>query len=99
MSDENVDLTELVGSLFADLIESTRVPDPLEVAPGLVVTNPTKKQANELMSASEERAQRIIFGDNYERAMELFDPQPVQVWNKFMEKYYEHFFGIKSQGK
>lgn len=84
---------DLVGSLFKDLLDSTRVPEPLEVAPGLVVTNPTKKEANDLMKAnSEEEAQRIIFKDNYERAMELFDPQPVQVWNKFMEKYNEHFF-------
>lgn len=84
---------DLVGSLFKDLIDSTRVPKPLEVAPGLVVENPTKKEANDLMKASsEEEAQKIIFKDNYERAMELFDPQPVQVWNKFMEKYNEHFF-------
>ena len=90
MSDE---LNEMVGSLFKDLLDSVRIPEPLEVAPGLVVKNPTKKQANELIKAtSEEDAQRIIFGDDYDRAMELFDPQPVQVWNKFMEKYNEHFF-------
>lgn len=94
------ELTEMVGSLFADLIASVRVPEPLEVAPGLVVTNPTKKQANDLMkAASEEDAQKIIFGDEYAKAMNLFDPQPVQVWNAFMEKYYEHFFGDKSKGK
>ena len=98
MSDESVG--ELVGTLFADLIASVRVPEPLEVAPGLVVTNPTKKQANLLMkAASEDEAQKIIFGDQYDTAMELFDPQPVQVWNKFMEKYNEHFFGGKDQGK
>lgn len=88
-----VDLSEMVGSLFKELIDSVRVPEPLEVAPGLVVTNPTKKLANELMRAvTEEDAQKIIFGDDYEKAMELFDPQPVQVWNAFMEKYNEHFF-------
>lgn len=91
---------DLVGSLFADLIASVRVPEPLEVAPGLTVTNPTKKQANALLKAtSEEEAQRIIFGDLYDKAMELFDPQPVQVWNKFMAKYNEHFFGDKDSGK
>lgn len=94
------EVNELVGTLFADLIASVRVPDPLDVAPGLVVKNPTKKQANALIKAtSEEDAQKIIFGDDYERAMELFDPQPVQVWNAFMEKYNEHFFGDKSAGK
>ena len=97
MSDE---LNEMVGSVFADLIASVRVPEPLEVAEGLTVTNPTKKQANMLIAANtEEAAQRIIFGDQFDRAMELFDPQPVQVWNKFMEKYNEHFFGGKDTGK
>lgn len=86
-------IEDMVGTLFKELIDSVRVPEPLEVAPGLTVTNPTKKQANELMKAvTEEEAQRVIFGDQYEAAMELFDPQPVQVWNKFMEKYNEHFF-------
>lgn len=86
-------LEDMVGSLFKELVDNVRVPEPLPVAPGLIVTNPTKKQANELMKAiSEEEAQKIIFGDNYDKAMELFDPQPVQVWNAFMEKYNEHFF-------
>lgn len=86
-------LSELVGSLFKDLIDSTRVPEPLEIAPGLTVTNPTKKEANALLNATtEEEAQKIIFKDQFDRAMELFDPAPVQVWNKFMEKYNEHFF-------
>lgn len=90
MSDE---LNDMVGSLFKDLIDSVRVPEPLEITPELVVNNPTKKQANELLKAvTEEDAQRIIFGDDYDKAMALFDPQPVQVWNAFMEKYNEHFF-------
>lgn len=94
------DLSETVGTVFADLIASVRVPEPLDVAPGVTVSNPTKKQANELMKATtEEEAQRIIFGDSYEAAMEIFDPAPVQVWNAFMERYNEHFFGDKSQGK
>lgn len=94
------ELGELVGSLFADLLAEVRVPDPLEVAPGLVLKAPTKKQANDLLHATtEEQAQKVIFGDKYELAMELFDPQPVQVWNAFMEKYNEHFFGDKNQGK
>jgi hypothetical protein len=88
-----VDLSEMVGSLFKELIDTVRIPDPLPVAPGLTCVNPTKKQANALMRAiTEEDAQKIIFGDDYEKAMELFDPQPVQVWNAFMEKYNEHFF-------
>ncbi|ALF00320.1 tail assembly chaperone [Mycobacterium phage Archie] len=100
LMEENKELNDLVGSLFADLIASVRVPEPLHVAPGLVVKNPTKKQANALIKAvTEEEAQRIIFGDDYDRAMELFDPQPVQVWNKFMAKYNEHFFGDKDSGK
>lgn len=86
-------LEDMVGTLFKELVDTVRVPDPLPVAPGLTVTNPTKKQANELMKAiTEEDAQKIIFGDDYDKAMELFDPQPVQVWNAFMEKYNEHFF-------
>lgn len=87
------DVNELVGSLFKDLIDSTRVPEPLQITADLIVENPTKKQANALLKAvTEEEAQQIIFGDQYEAAMALFDPQPVQVWNKFMEKYNEHFF-------
>lgn len=94
------DVSEMVGSVFADLIASVRIPEPLVVAEGLTLKNPTKKQANDLMKAiGEEAAQRIIFGDDYDRAMELFDPQPVQVWNAFMEKYNEHFFGAKDSGK
>lgn len=94
------DLEDYVGGVFADLIASVRVPDPLPLTADITLTCPSKKQVNDLFkAATEEDAQKIIFGDNYEAAMKLFDDQPVQFWNAFMEKYNEHFFGDKSLGK
>ncbi|SKI64874.1 Uncharacterised protein [Mycobacteroides abscessus subsp. massiliense] len=91
---------DAVSDFFAELVGEVRVPEPLQVAPGIVLTCPTKAQVNELMKAkTEEEAQKLIFGDAYDEAMKLFDPHPIQVWNKFMDKYNEHFFGDKSKGK
>jgi hypothetical protein len=42
---------------------------------------------------------RAIFADDYEVAEELFGGQPIEVWNKFMERYNEHMFGEKDSGK
>ncbi|MBF9350666.1 Uncharacterised protein [Mycobacteroides abscessus subsp. massiliense] len=93
-------IEDAVSDFFAELVGEVRVPEPLEVAPGIVLTCPTKAQVSALTKVStEEEAQKLIFGDAYEDAMKLFDPHPVQVWNKFMEKYNEHFFGDKSSGK
>jgi hypothetical protein len=87
--------------LFSELIATVRVPEPLTVTPGIVLGCPTKKQVAELQrpGVTEEEAQRSIFGDQYEAAMELFDNQPLFLWNKFMDRYNEHFFGDKDSGK
>lgn len=79
---------------------TVKVPEPLKVAPGLILECPTKKQVNDLMMArNETESQKIIFGDQYEAAMELFDGMPLFIWNKFMERYNEHFFGDVDAGK
>lgn len=94
------ELKEAVGGAFADLIASVKVPDPIPVAPGIEIFCPTKKEVSELLKATtDEQAQKIIFRDNYEAAMALFDPQPVKVWEAFMEQYNAHFFGDKNKGK
>ncbi|SHT52842.1 Uncharacterised protein [Mycobacteroides abscessus subsp. abscessus] len=91
---------DVVGGVFADLIKNVRVPEALKVTDDIFLEAPSKKQVTDLFkAASEEDAQKIIFGDQYEAAMALFDDAPVQVWNGFMEKYNEHFFGDKSLGK
>ena len=96
----NQDLEDYVGGVFADLIKSVRVPDPMPLTDDIELRCPSKKQVNDLFKATtEEDAQKIIFGDQYDAAMALFDDQPVQFWNAFMEKYNEHFFGDKSLGK
>lgn len=44
-------------------------------------------------------AQKIIFGEQYEAAKALFDDKPLFLWNAFMERYNEHFFGDPDSGK
>jgi hypothetical protein len=87
--------------LFSELIATVRVPGPLKVTADIVLDCPTKKQVSELQrpGITEEEAQRVIFGDHFEEAMELFDGQPLFVWSKFMERYNEHFFGDPDTGK
>lgn len=87
--------------LFSELIATVKVPDPLPVTKGIVLECPTKKQIKELTrpGVTEEEAQKAIFGEHYEAAMELFEDKPLFVWNKFMERYNEHFFGTSDPGK
>lgn len=86
--------------LFSELLATIKVPAPLVIAPGIVLECPTKKQVNDLMNAETEvDAQTIIFGDQFDAAMELFDGMPLFFWNKFMERYNEHFFGDADTGK
>lgn len=87
--------------LFAELVASVRVPEPIEVVPGkLVVEYPPTRRLNQLLTAVTVDAQmRAVFGDDYEYAESLFGPQPIEVWNKFMERYNEHMFGERDKGK
>ena len=87
--------------LFAELVASVRVPDPLTVVPGkLVVNYPPARQLNALLvSRSVDDQMRAVFGDDYDFAESLFGSQPIDVWNKFMERYNEHMFGDKDSGK
>ncbi|MDO3050678.1 hypothetical protein [Mycobacteroides abscessus] len=91
---------DAVSDFFAELVESVRVPEPLKVTNKITLKCPTKKQVSDLLKATtEEEAQKIIFGSAYAEAMKLFDNRPVQLWNKFMEKYNAHFFGDGDKGK
>lgn len=94
-------LTEDAENLFAELVASVRIPEPLTIVPGkLVVKYPPTRQLNQLLtSVSVDGQMRAVFGDDYEVAEELFGSQPIEVWNKFMERYNEHMFGEKDSGK
>jgi hypothetical protein len=94
-------VTEAVyEDLFAELVATVKVPDPLPVAPGIVLECPTKDQLEGLQAAVDETAaQKIIFGAAYDDAMKVFGAAPVGIWNAFMERYNTHFFGDKDQGK
>ncbi|OMC55371.1 hypothetical protein A5747_13340 [Mycobacterium sp. IS-836] len=87
--------------MFSELIATVRVPEPLRVTADIVLDCPTKKQVSELQRTgiTEEEAQRVIFGEHYDAAMELFDNTSLFVWNKFMERYNAHFFGDPDSGK
>lgn len=86
--------------LFAELIATVKVPPPLVLTQDITLECPTKKEVAEIFEAQDETvAQKIIFKDDYEKAMELFDGAPVFVWNKFMERWNEHFFGDADRGK
>lgn len=89
------------GNLFAELVAAVRVPEPLVVVPGkLVASYPPARRVNQLLVAiSIDDQIRAVFGDDYALAEELFGSQPLAVWNKFMERYNEHFFGDKDSGK
>lgn len=101
---DDVDVEQLgedAENLFAELVASVRIPEPLVVVPGkLVVNYPPTRQLNQLlMSVSVDGQMRAVFGDDYEVAEELFGSQPIEVWNKFMERYNQHMFGEKDAGK
>lgn len=87
--------------LFSELIATVKKPEPLVVTPEIVLECPTKKQVAKLQApgTTEEEAQREIFGDQFDAAMELLGNAHYQVWNKFMERYNEHFFGDSDPGK
>lgn len=94
-------ITDDAQNLFAELVASVRIPEPLTVVPGkLVVKYPPTRQLNQLLtSVSVDGQMRAVFGDDYEVAEEMFGSQPIEVWNKFMERYNEHMFGDKDSGK
>lgn len=103
-SADDIDVEALgveADSLFAELVGSVRVPEPIVVVPGkLEVKYPPARQLNELLTAVTVDAQmRAVFGEDYEYAESLFGAQPIEVWNKFMEKYNEHMFGDRDKGK
>jgi hypothetical protein len=103
-SAEDIDVEKLAGdaeNLFAELVASGRIPEPLVVVPGeLVVKYPPTRQLNQLLtSVSVDGQMRAVFGDDYEVAENLFGSQPIEVWNKFMERYNEHMFGERDSGK
>lgn len=103
-SADDIDVDEVAKdaeNLFAELVSSVRVPEPLVVVPGkLEVPYPPARQLNQLLTAVTVDAQmRAVFGDQYEVAEAMFGSQPIGVWNKFMEIYNEHMFGEKDSGK
>lgn len=88
--------------LFAELVATVKVPDPMVVSKALdiVLECPTKEQVEDLnKAADEESAQKVIFGDKYDVARQLFAGKPVQIWNAFMERYNAAMFGDADAGK
>jgi hypothetical protein len=88
--------------LMAELLATVKVPAdlPISVERGIVLKCPTKDQVESLGKAETEvDAQKIIFGDHFDEAMDLFSGMPLMVWNGFMEKYNKHFFGDADSGK
>ena len=103
-SADEIDVEELgedAENLFAQLVADVRTPEPLVVVPGkLTVKYPPARQLNQLLVATSVDSQmRAVFGEDYAVAEELFGSQPIEVWNKFMEIYNEHMFGLKDSGK
>ena len=103
-SADDIDVDELgkdAENLFAQLVADVRIPEPLVVVPGkLTVNYPPARQLNQLLAAATvDQQMRAVFGDQYEVAEEMFGSQPIEVWNKFMEIYNEHMFGLKDTGK
>ena len=87
--------------LFSELIATVKVPAPLVVTADLVLECPTKDQVEELNSGriTEAEAQKIIFADQHDAAMELFGGKSIFLWKAFMDRYNEHFFGDADAGK
>lgn len=103
-SADDIDVDKLADdaeNLFAELIASVRIPEPLVIVPGkLTVKYPPTRQLNRLLtSISVDDQMRAVFGEDYEVAEDLFGGQPIEVWNKFMERYNQHMFGERDSGK
>jgi len=69
------------------------------VTADIVLECPTKDEISALTGATEEEAQKLIFGEHYEDAMALFGGKSMFIWNAFMERYNLHFFGDANAGK
>ena len=87
-------------NLFAELLATVRVPEPLKVSEKITLECPTKDQVSALQGVTDENeAQKVIFGDQYDDAMELFGGASLLIWNAFMARYNKHFFGEADPGK
>lgn len=83
---------EPVDELWAKLQTENHIP-PLEFA-GITLREPTKRQIDAWRNAKNvEEGERALFGEQYDAIHELFDDQPVHIWENFNVLYLKHMFG------
>lgn len=94
-------VTEAVyEDLFAELNATVKLPGPLVVTKDITLAAPSKGEFEAIQAAATEaEAQLIIFKDDYDKAIELFASKPIQIWNAFIKRWNEHFYGDVDLGK
>ncbi|PQP24165.1 hypothetical protein [Rhodococcus opacus] len=83
-----------VGGRFFELQREVKIPDPIELAEGIVIKPPTKNQlqAFSVAETAEERESALL-GADYEKIVEFYGDKPYQLWVDFQKKIQDHFFG------
>src|SRR5215217_214416 len=85
-------------TLFEQLQQDIKAPEPLVVTRDIILTCPTKKQLEQSQRAeTEEESNRILIGAHYDALVELFDAEPPHRWAEFNKIYLNHFFDIPTE--
>jgi hypothetical protein len=82
-------------TLFEQLQEDVKAPEPLVVTDDITLYCPTKKQLEESQKqTSEEDSNRILIGEHYDALLALFENEPPHRWAEFNKIYLNHFFDV-----
>lgn len=80
---------------FYDLQKEVGAPAPYVLTEDIVIPPLTRGQFVELDRAPDDDAQnRVIFRDQYDAVMALFEDQPLAVWSAFTTDINRHLFGL-----
>lgn len=80
--------------LLAELKKEVDVPESILVAEGLVIPVPTREQMKAYSEARDGEARlEAIYGDKYAEVCELFNDEPIHIWQAFHKRVMDEFFG------
>ncbi|WP_433568061.1 hypothetical protein ACQP1O_43235 (plasmid) [Nocardia sp. CA-151230] len=80
---------------FYDLQQEIDVPKPYVLTEDITISPLTRRQFIEIETAENETAaERIIFGEQYDAVIALFEDQPYAVWHAFTRDINRHLFGL-----
>ncbi|APQ42133.1 tail assembly chaperone [Mycobacterium phage Aziz] len=88
---------DAVDEVWMKLQTENHIPPLVIKVPGhetLTLPEPTKTQIDAWRTAKDvAEGERALFGDQVELVHEIFDNQPVHIWENFNVMYLKHMFG------